>query len=172
MLYNFDGYRPQVAESAFIAPTAQLIGNVIVEAEASIWFGAVLRADHGERAISIGARTSVQDTCVLHVSLHRGTSIGSDVTIGHGAILEACTIADRVVLGMNAVVLEDVEVGAGSLVAAGSVLTVGMKIPPGVLAAGVPATIKKEISGSSAWWIEHSAAYYVDLARRYRAELS
>jgi len=168
VILEFEGYSPKIATSAFVAPTAAIVGHVRVGEESSVWFNAALRADNGENAIRIGERTSIQDGCVIHVSTKRGTRIGNDVTIGHGAILEGCTIQDRVVIGMNAVVLEGAEVGEGSLVAAGSVVTAGMKIPAGVMAAGAPAQIKKEVSGSSAWWIEHSAAHYVSLARRYR----
>lgn len=172
MIYEFDSLRPWLAESVFVAPSADVIGNVVVGEHSSIWFGAVLRADSGaENALRIGERTSVQDNCVIHVSTHRGTVIGNDVTIGHGAILEACTIHDRALIGMNAVVLEDVEVGEGALVAAGSVLTAGTRVPPGVLVAGTPARIKKEIAGDSAWWIARSAEHYVELAERYMREL-
>lgn len=171
IILELDGYAPLIAGSVFVAPTASIIGNVTVEEEASIWFGAALRADNGENKITVGPRTSIQDGCVVHVSTERGTTIGGDVTVGHGAILEGCTIGDGAVVGMNAVVLEDAEVGAGSMVAAGSVVPVGMRIPAGVLAAGAPARIKKEISGESAEWIAHSAPHYVRLARRYREQL-
>lgn len=170
MLMEFDGYAPQVADSVFVAPTAAIVGNVRIEDEASIWFSATLRADNGPHGIHIGARTSIQDACVIHVSTDQGTHVGNDVTIGHGAILEGCTIGDRVVVGMNAVVLEGAEIGDGSMVAAGAVVTAGMRIPAGVLVAGAPAQIKKELSGSSARWIEKSAPHYVELARRYREQ--
>lgn len=166
----FDGYRPRVSPGAFVAPTAVLIGNVTVEADASIWYGAVLRADHGEHGIVVGRRSSVQDNCVIHVALECGTTIGEDVTVGHGAILEGCTIEDGALVGMNAVVLDHARIGARSLLAAGSTLLAGTVIPPGCLAAGAPAVVKKPIEGSANSWVEHSAAYYVDLARRYREQ--
>lgn len=168
MIVEFDGYRPCVSSDAFIAPTAVLIGNVIVEEEASVWYGAVLRADHGDRAIVVGRGSSVQDNCVIHVALDRGTSIGRDATIGHGAILEGCDIGDGALVGMNAVVLDHARLGARSLLAAGSVLLAGSEVPPDSLAAGTPARVKKAIGGTANWWIEQSAGYYVDLARRYR----
>lgn len=168
MLVEFEGYYPQVAPTAFVAPNATLVGNVTVGDGASIWYGAVLRADHGDSAIVIGARSNVQDNCVIHVSHDRGTAIGEDVTIGHGAILEGCEIDDRALIGMNAVVLQDAHVGAGSLVAAGSVVLSGMEIPAGRLAAGSPARVRKPIGGASAGWIEHAASHYVELSRRYR----
>ena len=170
MIVEFEGYRPVVAESAFVAPTAVLIGNVTVGDEASIWYGAVLRADQGEHAILIGPRSNVQDNCVLHVSGNRGTIVGSDVTIGHGALLEGCDIADGAVVGMNAVVLEGARVGARSLIAAGSTVLAGTQIPDDVMAAGLPAVVKKATTGPSRRWIERSAAHYVERARRYREE--
>lgn len=170
MIVEFDGYRPQVHSSAFIAPTAVLIGNVIVNEGASVWYGAVLRGDHGESVIVIGARSNIQDNCVIHVALDRGTVVGEDVTVGHGAIMEACTIGDRALVGMNAVVLEHAEVGEGALVAAGSIVLARTAIPPGMLAAGAPARVKKAVEGASQWWTEHSARYYVELGARYREQ--
>ncbi len=168
MLVEFDGYRPQVSPRAFVAPTAVLIGNVVVGDDASIWYGAVLRADHGAAGIVVGERSSVQDNCVVHVSLDRGTIIGKDVTIGHGAIMEACEIGDGALIGMNAVILQEARIGARALLAANSLVLAGGEIPPGVMAAGSPAVVKKAIEGNAGWWIEHSAAHYVELARRYK----
>src|SRR5947209_17536306 len=99
MIVEFDGYRPQIAADAFIAPTAMLIGNVVIMPGASVWYGAVLRGDHGEQAIVIGPRSNVQDNCVIHVALDQGTTIGENVTIGHGAVLEACEVGDGAVIG-------------------------------------------------------------------------
>ncbi len=171
MIVEFEGFRPRVAETAFVAPTAVLVGNVTVGEDAGIWFGAVLRADHGEQGIVIGPRSNVQDNCVLHVSTNRGTMIGSDVTIGHGALLEGCEIADGAVVGMNAVVLEGARVGARSLIAAGSTVLAGAQIPDDTMAAGQPAVVKKGTTGATRWWIEHAAAHYVELARRYREQV-
>lgn len=170
MIVEFDGYLPRVADDAFIAPTAVLIGNVVVESGASVWYGAVLRADHGEHGIVVGARTSVQDNCVIHVALDHGTTIGKDVTIGHGAILEGCDIEDGALVGMNCVVLDHARIGARSLLAAGSTVLVGTEIPTDVMAAGSPASVKKEIGGGARWWIDRSAPYYVELAKRYREQ--
>jgi carbonic anhydrase/acetyltransferase-like protein (isoleucine patch superfamily) len=170
MIVEFDGYTPLVAESAFVAPTAVLVGNVVVEEGASVWYGAVLRADHGEQAIVIGAGSNVQDNCVIHVSLERGTTIGRNVTIGHGAILEACAIEDGAVIGMNAVVLEHARIGRRSMVAAGSTVLAHTEIPDEVLAAGSPAVVKKPLEGDARWWIEKSGTYYGALAARYRKQ--
>jgi carbonic anhydrase/acetyltransferase-like protein (isoleucine patch superfamily) len=170
MIVKFDGYRPQIAQDAFVAPTATLIGNVVVESGASVWYGAVLRGDHGEQAIVIGAGSNVQDNVVIHVALDKGTSIGENVTIGHGAVLEACDVGDGAVIGMNAVVLEHVRIGQRSMIAAGSTVLAHTGIPDEVLAAGTPAVVKKALDGGARWWIERSGDYYVELAARYRAQ--
>jgi len=170
VLLDFDGYAPQVHETAFVAPTALLLGNVIVRENASVWYGAVLRGDHGDQPIVVGARSNIQDNCVIHVALDHGTIIGEDVTIGHGAILEGCAIEDGALVGMNAVVLDHARVGARSLIAANSSVLPGTHIPPDSMAAGSPATVKKEISGSAAWWIEHSSRYYVERTRKYKEQ--
>jgi carbonic anhydrase/acetyltransferase-like protein (isoleucine patch superfamily) len=170
MIVEFDGYLPRVSPMAFVAPTAVLIGNVTVAEGASIWYGAVLRGDHGDQGIVVGARSSVQDNCVIHVSFERGTTIGQDVTIGHGAILEACDIADGALVGMNSVVLERARIGPRALVAANSTILAGMEIPAETLAAGSPAVVKKGIEGGAAWWVENSARHYAELGRRYKRQ--
>jgi carbonic anhydrase/acetyltransferase-like protein (isoleucine patch superfamily) len=170
MIVEFDGYRPRVAESAFIAPTAVLIGNVEIGENASVWYGAVLRGDHGEQGIVIGPGSNVQDNVVIHVALDKGTVIGEKVTIGHGAILEACDVGDGAVIGMNAVVLEHARIGRRSMLAAGSAVLARTDIPEEVLAAGSPASVKKPLEGGVRWWVEKSGTYYVELAERYRAQ--
>jgi len=167
MIIEYGGHSPKVHPSAFIAPTAVLIGNVEVGAESSVWFGAVLRGDNGP--IRIGARTSIQDNAVLHVSEHGQTVVDDDVTVGHCAVMEDCHIKRRALIGSNAVVLGGASVGEGSLIAAGSVVGEGAQIPDGVLAAGAPATVKKTIEGEAAKWIEISADEYVKLSRTYLA---
>jgi carbonic anhydrase/acetyltransferase-like protein (isoleucine patch superfamily) len=163
----FRGRWPQIHPSAFVAPTATLIGHVIVEEEASIWFGAVLRGDDPEHPIQVGARTSVQDNCVIHVSAQGPTVIGSDVTVGHGAIMESCVIGQGALIGMNAVILQRASVGEGALIAAGAVVPSGAEIPARHLAAGAPARVKKELEGESLRWILTSAEHYVELSRQY-----
>ncbi len=163
----FAGIRPQIHPSAFLAPNAVVIGNVTIGEQSSVWFGAVIRGDDPEREISVGARTSVQDNCVLHVSAQGPTVIGEGVTIGHGAVLESCVIGRGALIGMNAVVLQRARVGEESLIAAGSVVGAGAEIPPRSLAAGAPARVKKGLDGESLRWILTSADHYVDLAARY-----
>jgi carbonic anhydrase/acetyltransferase-like protein (isoleucine patch superfamily) len=162
-----DGKTPRVHPSAFLAPTAVLIGDVEVGAESSIWFGAVLRGDHPDHGIRVGARTSIQDNCVLHVSARGPTVVGDDVTIGHGAVFESCEIQRGALVGMNAVILHGAIVGAGALVAALSVVPENMEVPPDSLVAGAPAKVRKALSGESSSWVRHSADHYVELARRY-----
>jgi carbonic anhydrase/acetyltransferase-like protein (isoleucine patch superfamily) len=170
MLIEFRGRTPRVHPTAFVAPTAVLIGDVHVGAGASIWFGAVLRGDDPDHGIRIGARTSVQDSCVIHVSARAPTIVGDDCTIGHGAVFESCTIGAGALVGMNAVILHGANIGAGSLVAAGCVVPEGMAVPDGVLVAGVPARVRKTLEGESARWVLGSAAHYVDLAEQYCAQ--
>jgi carbonic anhydrase/acetyltransferase-like protein (isoleucine patch superfamily) len=166
----FAGIHPRIHPTAFVAPTAVIIGNVTVEAEASVWFGAVIRGDEPEHEIRVGARTSVQDNVVLHVSRQGPTIIGPDVTLGHGAILESCVVGARALIGMNAVVLQRAVVGEEALVAAGAVVGQGAEIPPRSMAAGTPARVKKTLEGESLRWITTSAAHYVELSRAYLAQ--
>jgi carbonic anhydrase/acetyltransferase-like protein (isoleucine patch superfamily) len=168
MIIEYRGRAPKIDPTAFIAPTAVIIGDVEVGAESSIWFGAVLRGDNGP--IRIGARTSIQDNAVVHVSEHGQTIVEDDVTVGHCAVMEDCRIKRRALIGSNAVVLGGATVGEGSLIAAGSVVGERSQIPDGVLAAGAPAKVKKPIEGEAAVWIEMSADEYVKLSRSYLAE--
>ena len=166
MIIPYRGKTPRIHPSAFIAPTAVLIGDVEVGEESSIWFGAVLRGDNGP--IRIGNRTSVQDNAVLHVT--KLTQIDDDVTIGHGAIMEDCHVKRKALIGINAVLLNGSIIGEGSLVAAGSVVGERVEIPDHVLAAGVPAKVKKAIEGEAARWIDVAAEEYVHLSRAYLEE--
>jgi carbonic anhydrase/acetyltransferase-like protein (isoleucine patch superfamily) len=169
LLLPFDGVSPRVAPDAFLAPNAVIVGNVTVGPEASIWFGAVLRGDHPDFGVEVGPRSSIQDNCVVHVGDWQPTYIGADVTVGHGAEMESCTVEDGCVIGMGAVILQEAIIGAGSLVAAGSVVLEGSRVPPGSLVAGVPASVKKSLGGSSAKWVGRSGGHYVELSRRYLA---
>ena len=162
---SFDGKEPDVAPDAFIAPTAVLIGDVVVEEGASVWFGAVLRADFDR--IVVGAGSSVQDNCVLHTNEDLPTVIGKNVTVGHLSLLEGCVIEDGAIVGMGSIVLNRARVGRRALLAAGSVVTEDGEIPPEVLAAGAPAEAKKSLDGSSAKWIEGAAREYQALRLRY-----
>jgi carbonic anhydrase/acetyltransferase-like protein (isoleucine patch superfamily) len=170
LILSFNGKTPQIHPSAFLAPTAVLIGDVTVGEDSSIWFGAVLRGDDPDNGIIVGPRTSVQDNCVVHVGAWGPTVIGADVTVGHGAKFESCTIGDRTVVGMNAVILQNARIGDECLLAANTVVLEGKEIPARSLVAGVPGVVKKTLDGSAARWIEGGGQHYVDLGRRYLDE--
>jgi carbonic anhydrase/acetyltransferase-like protein (isoleucine patch superfamily) len=168
VIIPYNGIEPRIAENVFIAPTAVLIGEVIVEEGVSIWFGAVIRADHGP--ITVGAGSSIQDNSVLHVYKHSPTILEPNVTVGHGAVLEGCHIGSGTVVGMNAVVLPGAEIGESVMIAAGSVVGEGAKIPPRTLIAGSPAKVKKELSGSALQWTGSAASDYHRLRSQYLAQ--
>jgi carbonic anhydrase/acetyltransferase-like protein (isoleucine patch superfamily) len=164
-LLPFEDKEPQVADDAFVAPTAVLIGDVVVEGGASVWFGAVLRGDFNR--IVVGAGTSVQDNSVIHTNEDLPTIIGSNVTVGHLSLLEGCEIEDGALIGMGSIVLNRARVGRRAMLAAGSVVREGGEIPPEVLAAGVPAQVKKSLGGSSSEWVEMAAREYQSLRLKY-----
>jgi carbonic anhydrase/acetyltransferase-like protein (isoleucine patch superfamily) len=165
MIIEYSGKRPQIEPDVFIAPTAVIIGDVIIGSGSSVWYGAVLRGDEGR--IIIGRQSNVQDNAVLHTTAERATVLGDEVTIGHGALLEGCTIEDGAVVGMGAVVLHEAVVGKQAMIAAGSVVAAGVRVPARTLAAGSPAVAKKELSGGALASIETSAAIYRHLAHTY-----
>jgi carbonic anhydrase/acetyltransferase-like protein (isoleucine patch superfamily) len=168
MFIEYRGKSPRVAASAFVAPTAVLIGDVVVAEESSIWFGVVLRADKG--TIRIGARSSIEDNAVVHASERGSTSIGTDVTVGHCAVLDDCTIEDGALIGSNAVILNGAVVGTSTVVAAGSVVTVDERIPPRIVVAGAPAKTRKLLTGRAADWIAHQTKDSLAQAREYRRD--
>lgn len=167
-IVTFKGKTPKIGRGVFLAPSASLIGDVDIGDGASVWYGAVLRGD--EAGIRIGARTSVQDNAVIHVYKDHDTVIAEDVTIGHGAILEACRVGRGALIGMNAVVLNRARVGERALIAAGTVVLEDQEIPDDVLAAGAPAKVKKKLEGSSRTWSQVSTAAYTRLTAEYLAE--
>jgi carbonic anhydrase/acetyltransferase-like protein (isoleucine patch superfamily) len=167
--FELRGRRPRVHPEAYVAPTAVLIGDVELEAGASIWFGAVLRGD--EATITIGAGSNVQDNAVIHCSRDLPTVVGENVTIGHQACLEGCTVEDGALVGTAAVMLQRSKLGNRAMLAAGSVLPEGAEVPAGKLAAGVPAVVKKDLSGSSASWMDAPAKHYQERSQVYRQGL-
>jgi carbonic anhydrase/acetyltransferase-like protein (isoleucine patch superfamily) len=169
MEFELDGHRPKVDPGAYIAPTAVLIGAVEIEAGASVWFGAVLRAD--EAAIKVGRGANIQDNVVIHCAENLPTVIEKDATVGHSAQLEGCVVGEGALVGMGATMLQRSRLGAHSMLAAGAVLGEGSEVPPNHLAAGVPATVKKQLDGSSNRWVATAARHYQDRAVRYRAGL-
>jgi carbonic anhydrase/acetyltransferase-like protein (isoleucine patch superfamily) len=166
-LVELDGVRPTIGRDVFLAPTAVLVGDVRVGDRANIWFGAVLRGD--ESHIEIGEGSSIQDNAVIHCAARLPTVVGRDVIVGHGAILEGCVVEDGALVGMGAIVCQRARLGAGAMLAAGAVLSERTQIRSGMLAAGVPASEKKELSGSAKGWTDHAAAEYQRLRARYLA---
>lgn len=160
------GREPAVHPSVYIAGGAQVIGDVDLAEDVNIWFNAVLRGDINR--ITVGARTNIQDGAVVHVTQALPAVIGADVTVGHQAIVHACTVEDCCLIGMGSVVLDGAVVGTGSLVAAGAVVLQGARIPPGSLAAGVPAKVLRSLTAEEREALRTSAADYVGFARRFR----
>jgi carbonic anhydrase/acetyltransferase-like protein (isoleucine patch superfamily) len=162
----FHGIRPQLGEQAWVADTAAVIGDVILGARASIWYGAVLRGD--VEKIRIGSDTNIQDNSVVHVdSSGFSTEVGQGVTVGHRVVLHGCRIGDGALIGIGAIVLNGAEVGEGSLIGAASLVTEGKKIPPGVLAMGAPCRVVRPLTEEEKRGMRESAAHYVELAREH-----
>lgn len=157
---------PTLHETAWIAPTATILGDVTLEEESSVWYGSVLRGDINR--IVIGPRSNIQDGSVIHLADDFPTLVGELVTVGHKAILHACTVADEVLIGMGAIVLDGVEIGARSIVGAGALVTGGIKIPPGSLVLGSPAKVVRALTLDEQAGIRVWADKYVALSRHYR----
>jgi carbonic anhydrase/acetyltransferase-like protein (isoleucine patch superfamily) len=164
-LLPFEGHAPELAPGAWLAPTALAIGAVRLGADASLWYGAVARAD-AER-IEIGPGSNVQDGCVLHADPGLPALIGAGVSLGHRAVAHGCVVEDDVLIGMGAILLNGSHVGRGSLIAAGTVLLEGTRVPPGSLVAGVPGRVRRELTGDEGAHIRRNADHYRDLARRH-----
>lgn len=165
----FRGKTPDIHPTVYVAPTASVIGDVVVGAESSLWFGAVLRGDVFH--IRVGARTSVQDNSVLHVTHDRSACIvGDDVTIGHAAVLHGCTVRDRVLVGMGAIVLDDADVGSDCIIGAGALVTVGAKIPPRSLLLGRPARVVRPLTDEEVARVAEAASLYVGFRGEYMGE--
>ena len=168
ILRAFGGHAPRVSATAFVAENATLIGEVTIGDEASVWYGAVLRADVG--FIRIGARSNVQDLACIHMTTDlSNTEIGEEVTVGHGAILHGTKIGDGALVGMGSVLLDQSEIGAESIVAAGSVVPPRLVVPAGVLLRGQPAKVIRELSAEERAQGRLGAARYLELARAYVA---
>lgn len=163
----FEGKQPKVPDSAWVDDSAVVIGGVELAEDVSIWMGSVLRGD--VNTIRIGARTNIQDLSVVHVTSNRfDTTVGEDVTVGHRVILHGCTVGNRVLVGMGAILMDGVEVGDDCIIGAGALLTPGTKIPSGHLALGSPAKAKRPITEEERAFLTKSAAHYVALANRHR----
>lgn len=160
--------QPRIGRGVFLAETCAVIGDVVIGEESSIWYSAVVRGD--VMPIRIGARTSIQDNTVIHVtSDFSGTDIGSDCTIGHSTIIHACTVEDHCLIGMGAILLDGCRIGAGSFVGAGALVTPGTHIPPGSFVLGSPAKVKRPVTDKEIEAIRYGAKHYVELTREYLA---
>jgi carbonic anhydrase/acetyltransferase-like protein (isoleucine patch superfamily) len=165
---TFRGKTPQLGSGVFVAENAAVIGDVIIGERSSVWYGTQIRGD--VMPVRIGARTSVQDNSVIHVtSDFRGTDIGDDCTIGHNAIIHACTVESSCLIGMGSILLDGAVIGSGSLVGAGSLVTPGTVVPPGSLVIGSPARVKRPLNDKEREQIRYGAAHYVELAAAYLA---
>ena len=164
-MFEFEGRRPEVSPAAWIAPNATLVGDVRVEAEASVWYGAVLRADFGPILVRRGA--NIQDGSVLHGGSDPVTEVGEGATIGHLCVVHGAVIGSEALVGNGATVLDGVIVGRRALVAAGCTVPPGMIVPDDMLAVGVPARIVGEVTGGAKQWVQTDPAVYRDLARRH-----
>lgn len=168
MLLKFRDNEPIVSKTAFIADSADIIGEVIIGENSSIWFNAVLRGDMDR--IKIGERTSIQDNVVIHTDPSTPTDIGNDVTVGHGAVLHSCRIGNNVLIGMNSTVLDGVEIGENSIVGANALVPPGKKFPPNSVITGVPGKVRREATTEDAAMISENAAEYVELAAEYKRQ--
>ncbi|MFC4127071.1 gamma carbonic anhydrase family protein [Nocardia rhizosphaerae] len=159
MIIKVAGFAPEIDDTAWIAPNATVIGRVKLAGEVGIWYSAVLRGDLED--ITVGARTNIQDGCVLHADPGFPLTVGSGVSVGHNAILHGCTIGDDVLVGMGATVLNGAVIGAGTLIAANALIPEGAQIPPGSLVAGVPGKVRKELTEAQQDGLKLNAAVYV-----------
>lgn len=158
MLIALGDNRPQIADSAFVAPNATLAGSVVLEEGASVWYGAVLRADN--EPIVIGPRSNVQDNCAFHVDRGSPVTLGEGVSVGHGAIIHGATVGDHVLVGMGSIIMNGAVIGEESLIAAGALVPEGMEVPPRSLVAGVPGKVRRELGDDEVARLHRNAASY------------
>lgn len=169
LIMGIGGKDPKVDPESFTAPTSVVIGDVTLRAGASVWYGAVLRADFGP--IVIGADSNIQDNCTLHVDPGFPITVGERVSVGHNAVLHGATVEDDCLIGMGATVLNGAVIGAGSLVAAQALVPQGMRVPPGSLVAGVPAKVRRELTEEEREGLTLNGTFYVDLAKAHKEAL-
>ncbi|MXN63825.1 gamma carbonic anhydrase family protein [Stappia sp. GBMRC 2046] len=170
-MYSLEGIRPRFPDSGeyWVAPTAVIIGDVVLKEEASVWFGAVLRGDR-ER-ITLGKRTNVQDGCVCHTDMGYPLKVGNDCTIGHNAILHGCTVGDNCLIGMGATVLNGAKIGRNCLIGANALVPEGKVIPDRSLVVGAPGKVVRMLDDNAIEGLKASAAGYVGNWRRFQADL-
>jgi carbonic anhydrase/acetyltransferase-like protein (isoleucine patch superfamily) len=169
MIRTFQGIKPMVPKSCFVEETAVVIGDVVMGEDCSVWFNAVIRGD--VNYIRIGNRTNVQDLCMLHVTHDtHPLLIGSDVTIGHHVVLHGCTVQDRVLVGMGAIIMDAAVIGEDSVVGAGALVVEGTIVPPKSLILGSPAKVKRQVTVKELAWVKESAENYVRYAGQYMSD--
>ena len=167
MIRPLGGKTPRIGEGAFVAPSADVIGDVVIGERSTIWYGAVLRGD--VESIRVGAETSIQDNTVIHVdSSGFSTVVGDRVTVGHSVVLHGCTVGDDALIGIGAIVLNGAEVGRGAMIGAGSLVTPGTKVPPGMLALGSPARVKRPLTEEEKRHIRLGVERYIKLCLEHR----
>jgi carbonic anhydrase/acetyltransferase-like protein (isoleucine patch superfamily) len=167
MIIPLGDHLPHVDASAFVAPSANLVGDVTLQPHSSVWYNAVLRAEFAP--IVVGARSNLQDGVVVHTDAGQPVTVGTGVSVGHRAVLHGCTIEDDCLVGMGAIVLNGAVVGTGSLIAAGAVIQEGAVIPPRSLVAGVPGKVRRELDDEAVERIRANATVYVELAKLHGA---
>jgi gamma-carbonic anhydrase len=177
MIRSFKGMIPKVDESAFIAETAAIIGDVTIGKEASIWYSCVVRGD--VNFITIGDRTNIQDLSMLHVTHKKNADdpgaplvIGNDVTVGHSVTLHGCTIEDGAFVGMQAIIMDKAVIGKGALIGARALVTEGTIVPPGTLWVGAPAKYKRDLTPDEVAWLGRSAGNYVRYSREFMSDVN
>ena len=172
MIRNLGGKTPKIAESAFVSEAAYVIGDVEIGDNSSVWPGAVIRGDFGN--IKIGANTAIEDNCVIHSGTPSApigdVTIGDRVHIGHGAVINCRSIGNNVLIGMNSTILHDAEIGDFCIIAAGCLVSQGMKIPDNSFVAGVPGKIKGKASPQQLWWVKQGPQGYAELAEQYKQQ--
>ena len=168
----FNDIWPTIEDDVFIAPGAVIIGNVTVREGASIWYNAVVRGDHPTAPIIIGKHTNIQDNCTLHIDADAPLTIGDECTIGHNAVVHGATLGNRVLVGMNAVVLSHAEIGAETILGASALVSEHKSIPGGVLAVGVPAKVVRNLSEAERANLVESAEGYYQRAQNHKRSIS
>lgn len=168
-IYELDGVAPKIAESAWVADSAEVMGRVTLGEDASVWFGTVVRGD--TESITIGAGSNIQDASVLHADFGKPLVVGCNVTVGHQVMLHGCTIGDESLIGIGAVVLNGARIGRNCLVGAGALVTEGKEFPDGSMIIGSPAKAVRQLSPEQIEGLRQSARHYIDNARRFKGGL-
>ena len=166
MIMDFDGVKPKINENTYISESVDIIGKVEILENANIWFGTRLRGDMNN--IVIGRNTNIQENSVVHVDSKSPCIIGNNVTIGHGAIIHGCNIADNVLVGMGSIILNNAKIGKNTIIGAGSLVTQGKEFPEGVLILGNPAKVIRQLTEAEIESIQRSADNYVSLSKKYK----